>query len=59
MAGGAHHTGFSQAITRAHLDDFARMAGMEFLVIDAETKLSDFEKELRWNDIYYHLSKGL
>ena len=59
MAGGAHHTGFSQAITRAHLEDFAGMAGIEFLVIDNETRLSDFEKELRWNDLYYHLSKGL
>jgi L-arabinose isomerase len=59
MAGGAHHTSFSQAITRAHLEDFARMAGLEFLVIDSETRLSDFEKELRWNDLYYHMSKGL
>jgi L-arabinose isomerase len=59
MAGGAHHTGFSQAITLAHLEDFAGMAGIEFLVIDNETKLTDFKKELRWNDLYYHLSKGL
>jgi L-arabinose isomerase len=59
MAGGAHHTGFSQALTLSHLEDFARMAGLEFLVIDNETKLSNFEKELRWNDLYYHLAKGL
>jgi L-arabinose isomerase len=59
LAGGAHHTGFSQSVTRAHLEDFAEMAGVEFLVIDNQTRLSDFKKELRWNDLYYHLSRGL
>jgi L-arabinose isomerase len=59
MAGGAHHTGFSQSVTSAHLEDYADMAGLEFLAIDAQTDLSDFKKELRWNDLYYHLSKGL
>jgi L-arabinose isomerase len=59
MAGGAHHTGFSQAVTRAHLEDFAGMAGLEFLVIDQSTQLSEFKKELRWNELYYKLSKGL
>jgi L-arabinose isomerase len=59
LAGGAHHTGFSQSVTRAHLEDFAGMAGLEFLVIDGETNLTELKKELRWNDMYYHLSKGL
>jgi L-arabinose isomerase len=27
-------------------------------VIDAETRLTEFKKELRWNELYYHLSKG-
>ena len=58
LAGGAHHTGFSQSVTRAHLEDFAGMAGVEFLVIDADTRLTEFKKELRWNELYYHLSKG-
>jgi L-arabinose isomerase len=58
LAGGAHHTGFSQSVTRAHLEDFASMAGVEFVVIDAETRLTEFKKELRWNELYYHLSKG-
>ena len=26
-AGGAHHTGFSQAVTAEHMEDFAEMAG--------------------------------
>jgi L-arabinose isomerase len=59
LAGGAHHTGFSFDLTSEHLEDFAEMAGMEFLLIDQETTVSGFKKELRWNDLYYHLAKGL
>lgn len=59
LAGGAHHTGFSQAVTAEHLEDFADMAGIEFLLIGKETRLSEFKKELRWNGIYYHLAGGL
>jgi L-arabinose isomerase len=58
-AGGAHHTGFSFDLTAEHLEDFAAMAGMEFLLIDKTTTLSGFKKELRWNDLYYHLARGL
>lgn len=58
-AGGAHHTGFSQALTVEHLEDFAAMAGLEMLLIDETTTLSDFQKELRWNELYYHLAKGI
>jgi L-arabinose isomerase len=59
LAGGAHHTSFSQSITTQHLEDFAGMAGIEFLVIDKETKLAEFKNELKWNDMYYLLAKGL
>ncbi len=54
-AGGAHHTGFSQALTSEHLEDFAEMADMEFLRIDANTRLREFRNELRWNDAAYRL----
>jgi L-arabinose isomerase len=59
LAGGAHHTGFSQAVNTRHLEDFAEMAGLEFLVIGSGTTLCEFKKELRWNEIYYHLANGL
>ena len=59
LAGGAHHTGFSQAVTVEHLEDFAEMAGMECLVIGRDTALADLKKELRWNELYYHLAGGL
>jgi L-arabinose isomerase len=58
-AGGAHHTSFSYALTAEHLQDFADIAGIEFLLIDENTRLADFRDKLRWNDLYYHLSKGL
>jgi L-arabinose isomerase len=59
LAGGAHHTALSRALTAQHLEDFAEMAGIEFLLIDHDTKVRDFKKELRWNDMYYHLAHGL
>jgi len=59
LAGGPHHTSFGQAITAEYLEDFADMAGLEFLLIDGDTRLSDFKKELRWNEMYYHLAGGL
>ncbi len=59
LAGGAHHTGFSMALTPEYLEDFAEMAGVEFVLIDEETKLSRFKQELRWNELYYHLTGNL
>jgi L-arabinose isomerase len=59
LAGGAHHTGFSQAITAAHLADFADIAGIEALLIDDATEIRAFKNELRWNELYYHLAKGM
>jgi L-arabinose isomerase len=59
LAGGAHHTGFSQVVTAEHMENFADMAGLEFLLIGKDTTLSEFKKEIRWNQVYYHLAKGL
>lgn len=58
-AGGAHHTALSHALTPEHLQDFADMAGLECLMIDGNTNVADFVKELRWNDMYYHLASGI
>jgi L-arabinose isomerase len=57
-AGGAHHTGFSQAVTTEMLQDFAEMTGTELLVIDETTRLREFKKELRYNEVYYALRSG-
>jgi L-arabinose isomerase len=57
-AGGSHHTALSPALTAEHLENFADMSGMEYLLIDRDTKLADFTKELRWNEVYWHLADG-
>ena len=59
LAGGAHHTGFSQALTSEHLEDFADIAGIEFVSIDDRTDLRGFKQDLRSNEVYYHLAQGL
>ena len=53
LAGGAHHTCFSQNLSSEYLEDFAQMAGLEFVLIDKETRLRQFKQELRWNDMAY------
>jgi len=59
LAGGAHHTGFSTAINAEYLEDFAGMTGIEYVHIGKVFNLSDFRKELRWNELYYHISQGI
>ena len=59
LAGGAHHTGYSYAVTKEHLDDFATIAGIELVVIDADTRLAQFKQDLRTNEVYYHLAQGI
>ncbi len=59
LAGGAHHTGFSMAITKEYMEDFAEMADIECVMIDENTQISEFKKELRFNEVYYAMAKGL
>jgi len=58
-AGGPHHTCFSQAVGLETLDDFAEIAGVELLSIDAGTTPRGFRNEIRWNQVYHHLAQGL
>ena len=57
-AGGAHHTGFSQAVTTEMLEDFAAIAGIELVIIDAETSLRRLRQELAWNEVFFGLRNG-
>jgi L-arabinose isomerase len=57
-AGGAHHTGFSQAVTTEMLEDFAAIADIEIAIIDAKTNVRDFQQQLRNNEVFYALKKG-
>src|SRR5205085_3842873 len=49
-AGGAHHTVYSYAANMEHLRDFAEIAGIELVTIDATTKLEAFRQALRSNE---------
>jgi L-arabinose isomerase len=51
LAGGAHHTCYSQNLSAAYLEDFATMAGLEFVLIGKQTNMYDFKNELRWNEL--------
>lgn len=51
LAGGAHHTVLSFALTKEHMADFARMCDIECVIIDQNTDISRFENDLMINDI--------
>jgi L-arabinose isomerase len=58
-AGAAHHTVMSTAVGIEVFRDFAEIAGTELLVIDDDTTVRGFQRELRWNQAYYRLAQGL
>ncbi|MBE2212406.1 MAG: L-arabinose isomerase [Opitutaceae bacterium] len=58
-AGGAHHTGYSYSVTTEMLEDFATIAGVETVLINADTTLAQLKQDLRTNEVYYHLAQGL
>lgn len=51
--GGAHHAGFSKAVTTEFLETFASMANIECVIIDQQTRIRDLKNELRWNKAVY------
>jgi len=52
-AGGSHHTVLSTALGTETLVDFCKIAGVEFLSIDHETEINQFQKEIQWNNLYF------
>ncbi|HCC70575.1 MAG TPA: L-arabinose isomerase, partial [Bacteroidales bacterium] len=59
MAGGAHHTGFSTALDKRYLHDYASMIGVEVVDIDNNTKINELKNKLRWNELYFHIMSGI
>ena len=59
LAGGTHHSSFSFSLTSEMLEDYAEIAGIEMVIIDENTTISEFKKELRLNEVYYLLNKAL
>lgn len=57
LAGGAHHTGYSQCLTTEFMEDFADMFDIELAIIDDKTELRRFKNDLKFNDLYYQLKK--
>ncbi len=50
LAGGAHHTSWSQALTAGELEDLAGVLGLEYVRIGHGTDLGALKNQLRWND---------
>lgn len=59
LAGGTHHSCFSYDITPEYWEDYAEIAGIEMVHINKDTTISEFKKELRFNEVYYMLNKAL
>ena len=49
LAGGGHHTAFSNIVSTDMVRDWAEMVGVEFIAIDKATTVPSFRNELRWN----------
>ena len=58
-AGAAHHTVMTTQVGLEAFRDFAKISGVELLVIDEATTLPAFEQEIRANAAYYRLAQGL
>ena len=58
-AGAAHHTVMTTQVGLEVFRDFAEIAGIELVVIDEDTTVRDFQRELRWNQAYHRLAQGL
>ena len=59
MAGGPHHTAYSQAVGVDVIEDFAEMLDVELFTIDADTTTRGFKKELAWTSAYRALRTGV
>ncbi|HKT57273.1 MAG TPA: L-arabinose isomerase, partial [Microbacterium sp.] len=57
-AGAAHHTVMTNNVGIDVWRDFAEIAETELVVIDEDTTVRAFQRELRWNQAYYRLAQG-
>lgn len=57
LAGGAHHTCYSQNVSVEMLEDFAEIAGIELCLIDENTEIREFKNKIRWEDLYYRINQ--
>lgn len=53
LAGGAHHTVYSQNLTTQYIEDLAEMLGVELVVIDKDTTIRELKRDLKLNEVFY------
>jgi L-arabinose isomerase len=53
LSGGTHHAVYSTALTAEYFSDWAEMNGIEFVLIDRDTKPERLRDELRRNEAYW------
>jgi L-arabinose isomerase len=53
LAGGTHHSVYTTALNTEYFRDWAEMNGIEFVLIDKDTKPERLRDELRWNEAYW------
>ena len=53
LAGGGHHTAFSNIVTSQRIRDWAEMTRTECIVIDKASTVNSVRNELRWHEAYY------
>ncbi|HHW71694.1 MAG TPA: L-arabinose isomerase, partial [Firmicutes bacterium] len=59
LAGGAHHSVFTQALGSKFIEDYCEIAGIEYLEINERTEISQFKQDLRLGELYYYLARGI
>ncbi|GHV85401.1 L-arabinose isomerase [Spirochaetia bacterium] len=53
LAGGTHHSVYASALSAEYFRDWAEMMGIEFVLIDKDTRSDRLRDELRWNEAYW------
>ncbi|MDR2630908.1 MAG: L-arabinose isomerase [Spirochaetaceae bacterium] len=53
ISGGAHHSAYASALSAEYFRDWAEMMGIEFVLIDRNTKPVRLRDELRWAEAYW------
>ena len=59
LAGGSHHTVLTNAVSLEAIEDFARMARVEHVIIDEATNIREFRSELQWNAAYHRFAERI
>ncbi len=56
LAGGAHHTIYTQALATEAIEDLAAMTDVELLVIDEQTQIRNFKDTMAANEHHFEKS---